>query len=445
LNCFFNRNNKYEGVISLRKKEMMAMLLAGGQGSRLGVLTSHKAKPAVAFGGKYRIIDFPLSNCINSGVDTVGVLTQYMPLLLNRHIGIGTPWDLDRRTGGVTMLAPYTTSEQGEWYEGTADAIFQNVDYIDEYAPEYVLILSGDHIYKMDYSQMLDFHKQNNCDVSIAALTVPWDEASRFGLMNVHEDNRIYEFEEKPPYPKSNYANMGIYIFNWDVLKDALERDNKVHKDSDFGKHVLPMLLEEGKRMYAYQFTGYWRDVGTIESYWAANMDLVQTVPDFNLYEDFQKIYTDADHQPPMYTGKYAEVRASLVSEGCEVLGKVYNSVLGTNVVVEQGAVVRDSIIMADCFIGRNSRIERCIMDTHCTIGDGVTIGVGEDVPNEKKPHIYNTGITVLGENTALPDNVTIGKNCVITGETLPGDYPGNRLESGQSILKENSTSGVRQ
>jgi glucose-1-phosphate adenylyltransferase len=297
------------------------MLLAGGQGSRLGVLTSNQAKPAVPFGGKYRIIDFAMSNCVNSGVDTVGVLTQYQPLKLNKHIGIGTPWDLDRRNGGVTVLAPHIKTENGEWFTGTADAIFQNLDFIDQYNPEYVLILGGDHIYKMDYSRMLDFHKLNKCDVSIAALTVPWDEASRFGVMNIHEDNRIYEFEEKPPKPKSNFINMGIYIFRWDLLRDALERDNKIHSDSDFGKHVLPMMLKEGRRMFAYPFSGYWKDVGTIESYWMANMDLIQTVPDFNLYENFDKIYTHSDHQPPLFTGSNTEVKASIISEGCEVLG----------------------------------------------------------------------------------------------------------------------------
>lgn len=416
---------------------MMAMLLAGGQGSRLGVLTTNKAKPAVPFGGKYRIIDFPMSNCINSGVDTVGVLTQYMPLELNQHIGIGTPWDLDRRSGGVTVLAPHLKSEDGNWYRGTADAIFQNIDFIEKYNPEYVLILSGDHIYKMDYSQMLAFHKENKADISVAALTVPLEEASRFGLMNVNHHNRIYEFEEKPPEPKSNLANMGIYIFNWDVLRDALERDNKIHDNSDFGMHILPMLLTEGRRMYAYPFTGYWKDVGTIDSYWAANMDLIKTLPDFNLYEDFHKIYTDSDHQPPMYSGENSEIRGSIVSEGCEILGKVYNSVIGINVIVEEGAVVKDSIIMADCYIGGGAYIEHAIIDNTSTISDGVVIGTGENIPNEGAPHIYNTGITVIGENSVVPANVVVGKNCVITGTTYPGDYPSNELLSGQTLKRE--------
>ena len=423
----------------MRKKDMMAMLLAGGQGSRLGILTSHKAKPAVSFGGKYRIIDFPLSNCINSGVDTVGVLTQYMPLELNRHIGIGTPWDLDRRAGGVTMLAPYMKSEQGEWYMGTADAIFQNVDYIDRYSPEHLLILSGDHIYKMDYSQMLSFHKENGCDVSIAALTVPWDEANRFGIMNTDESGRIFEFEEKPQQPKSNLANMGIYIFTWDILRDVLERADKLHANSDFGMHVLPMLLNEGKKMFAFPFKGYWKDVGTIDSYWAANMDMAKTVPPLDLYENFQKIYTDSDHQPPMYAGKNAEIKGSIVSEGCEILGKVYNSVIGTSVMVEEGAVIKDSIIIADCYIGKNTYIEHCIIDSNCTIGEDVAIGIGENTPNTEKPDIYNTGITVIGEQSIIPDGVKVGKNCVIFGTTLPSDYPDGLLESGQTISREDS------
>ncbi len=423
----------------MRKKEMIAMLLAGGQGSRLGVLTATKAKPAVSFGGKYRVIDFPMSNCINSGVDTVGVMTQYQPLRLNQHIGIGIPWDLDRKSGGVTILSPHMKGERGEWFNGTANAIYHNLEYISSHNPDYVLILSGDHIYKMDYSQMLSFHKRNKCDVTIAALQVPWEEASRFGLMNTKEDQRIYEFEEKPKNPKSNMANMGIYIFSWPVLLDALVRDNAIHPDSDFGKHVLPMLLDEGKRMFAYPFSDYWKDVGTIESYWVANMDLVKTLPDFNLYDDFWKIYTDTEHQPPMYTGPNSEVRTSLLSEGCEVRGRVINSVLGPSVIVEEGASVTDSIIMENCVIGKNAVLERVIADEACEIGEGVVIGNGDNVPNENKPSLYNTGITVLGEYTKIPGGVSIGKNCVVYGATNPENYADGRLESGGSIVIEAS------
>lgn len=428
----------------MRKTEMIAMLLAGGQGSRLGVLTSNKAKPAVPFGGKYRIIDFAMSNCVNSGVTTVGVLTQYQPLQLNQHIGIGTPWDLDRRHGGVTILSPHMKATRGEWYAGTADAIYQNIDFIDQCNPEYVLILGGDHIYKMNYAQMLAFHKKNDCDVSIAALEVPIEEASRFGVMNINEDSSIYEFEEKPPAPKSNLVNMGIYIFKWQLLRDALERDNKIHPDSDFGKHVLPMLLAEGKRMFAYPFSGYWKDVGTVESYWAANMDLIQTVPDFNLYENFDKIYTDSDHQPPLFTGSNSEVKASIISEGCEVLGRVYNSILGPDVIVEEGAVVRDSILMENCYVGKNAMLERCIIDSECKIGENTQIGIGDNIVNVHRPKIYDTGITVVGELSEVPENVQIGKNCVVYGKTTHEDFPEGKLESGQSIVKQMNSSGVR-
>jgi len=426
----------------VKKKEMIAMLLAGGQGSRLGILTATKAKPVVSFGGKYRVIDFPMSNCINSGVDTVGVMTQYQPLRLNQHIGIGIPWDLDRRSGGVTILAPHMKSDQGEWYTGTANAIYQNIEFIENHNPDYVLILSGDHIYKMNYAKMLDHHKQTKSDVTIAALEVPWEEASRFGLMNADEHGRIYEFEEKPSNPKSNLANMGIYIFNWPTLRDALERDSHIHPDSDFGMHVLPMLLADGARMYTFPFSEYWMDVGTIESYWMANMDLVKTLPDFNLYENYDKIYTDSDHQPPMFTGPNAQVRSTLLSEGCEVMGEVYNSVLGPGVIVDTGAIIRDSIIMENCYIGNGARLTRVIADAECSVGDGVIIGEGANTVNQDKPKIYNTGITVLGENTTVPDGVTIGKNCVVYGPTYPYDYPDGRLESGQSIIREPHAKG---
>lgn len=422
----------------MRNKEIIAMLLAGGQGNRLGILTKTKAKPAVAFGGKFRIIDFPLSNCINSGIDTVGVLTQYQPLLLNRHIGIGIPWDLDRKNGGVTILAPHQRAgDEGGWYSGTANAIYQNMQYVEENNPENVLILSGDHIYKMDYSKMLEFHRINSSDATIAVLEVPMEEASRLGIMNAYEDGRVYEFEEKPENPKSNLASMGIYIFSWGVLKEALEKAERLYADSDFGKHVIPMLLAEGAAVYCYRFADYWKDVGTIESYWAANMELIKTVPDFNLYEDFWRIYTSADHQPPQYASAESDIRASFLSEGCEVYGKVYNSVLGPGVIIEAGAEVYDSIIMEDCHIGKGCYLQRCIVDDGCVIGRGAKIGVGENVPNEYRPDVYSTGITVIGEYSSVPENVSIGKNCVIDGATEPGDYENLQLQSGKSILRE--------
>ncbi len=423
----------------MRRKEMLAMLLAGGQGSRLGILTADKAKPAVAFGGKYRIIDFPMSNCINSGVDTVGILTQYQPLTLNQHIGIGIPWDLDRNKGGVTILAPHVkgSSEEGEWYSGTANAIFQNISYIDSNHPEYVLILSGDHIYKMDYSKMLDFHKQNKCDATIAVLEVTMEEASRFGIMNTKDDDKIYEFEEKPENPKSNLASMGIYIFTWAKLREALIEDSKVHPDSDFGKHIIPRFLDKDMTLYAYRFKDYWKDVGTIESYWAANMELIRSLPDFNLYEDFWKIYTKSDHQPPQYTGANAAVTKSLLSEGCEIYGTVESSVLSNNVFVGEGAVVRDSIIMSGCVIAEGAVVDRCIIDQHTTISKGVIIGSFENTPNECKPHIYDTGITVIGSDSFVPENVEIGKNCVIQGKTTKEDYVDQKLDSGKTIIVE--------
>lgn len=416
----------------MRKKEMIAMLLAGGQGSRLGILTRNIAKPAVTFGGKYRIIDFPLSNCINSGVNTVGVLTQYQPLRLNQHIGIGIPWDLDRRTGGVTILAPHVKGggDSGEWFMGTANAIFQNLEYIDANCPEYVLILSGDHIYKMDYAKMLSFHKEKNAACTIAVLEVTMEEASRFGIMNTLEDDKIYEFEEKPAQPKNNLASMGIYIFTWSRLREALIEDSKIHADSDFGKHIIPRMLEEGQTLYAYRFKGYWKDVGTIESYWQANMELIRTLPEFNLYEDFWKIYTNSDHQPPQYTGKDAKVQTCIVSDGSEVYGEVYNSIIGPGVVIKEGSVVRDSIIMENTVVEEGCYIERCIIDENCKIGSNVKMGIGENIANESKPNIYNTGITVIGDETTVPDNVEIGKNCVIYGKTKEEQYTDGILAS---------------
>ncbi len=425
----------------MRKKEMMAMLLAGGQGSRLGILTMDKAKPAVAFGGKYRIIDFPMSNCVNSGVDTVGVLTQYQPLTLNKHIGIGMPWDMDTKYGGVSVLPPrQTEGEKGSWYSGTANAIYQNIDYIDAQDPEYVLILSGDHIYKMDYAAMLAFHKKNNCDVTIAVLEVTLEEASRFGIMNADENDKIYEFEEKPAEPKSNLASMGIYIFTWKELRKALIADNALHADSDFGKHIIPAMLDQGKTLYAYRFKDYWKDVGTIESYWAANMELIRTLPEFNLYEDFWKIYTNSDNQPPQYTGPDASVRTCIISEGAQIYGTLEHSVISKNVVIEEGTYIKDSIIMEGCVIKKGSVLDRCIVDQNTVIGENVRIGEGDNIPNDRKPKIYNTGISVIGSNTVVPDNISIGKNCVVYGKTKPEDYADNQLASGQSVIIEEAS-----
>ncbi len=419
----------------MRKKEMIAMLLAGGQGSRLGILTSKMAKPAVAFGGKYRIIDFPLSNCINSGVDTVGVLTQYQPLRLNSHIGIGIPWDLDRNIGGVSVLPPYEKSGNSEWYTGTANAIYQNMAYMEQYNPDYVLILSGDHIYKMDYEIMLDYHKSNNADVTIAAMPVPMEEAKRFGIVVTDEDNRITDFQEKPDEPKSNLASMGIYIFNWEVLKNALVT-LKNQSNCDFGKHIIPYCFENGKRIFAYEYNSYWKDVGTLGSYWEANMELIDIIPVFNLYEEFWRIYTKSDILPPQYIANNARIERSLISEGCDIQGEVYNSVIGAGVTVEEGAIVRDSIIMKDTKIGKNVKIYKSIIAEEVVIDDNTEIGIGEEAPSKLDKKIYAFGLATIGEKTYIPKNVKIGKNTAVMGQTELSDYHDGVLESGEYIIK---------
>ena len=415
------------------KKEMIAMLLAGGQGSRLGVLTEKVAKPAVAFGGKYRIIDFPLSNCINSGIDTVGVLTQYQPLRLNTHIGIGIPWDLDRNEGGVTVLPPYEKSTSSEWYTGTANAIYQNLAYMEQYNPDYVLILSGDHIYKMDYEVMLDFHKANKADITIACMPVPIEEASRFGIMVTDESNRITEFEEKPEHPSSNLASMGIYIFSWPVLKEALIA-LKDQNGCDFGKHILPYCKEKGQRLFAYEYNGYWKDVGTLGSYWEANMELIDIIPEFNLYEEFWRIYTKGDVIPPQYISEDAVVDKCIIGEGTEIYGEVHNSVIGPNVVIGKGSVIRDSIIMKNTSVGENVVMDKAIVSEDVVVGNNVVIGCGEEAPNVLKPAVYSFGLAAIGENSVIPDNVKIGKNTAISGVTTKEDYPDGELAAGQVI-----------
>ncbi len=417
------------------KKEMIAMLLAGGQGSRLGVLTSKMAKPAVAFGGKYRIIDFPLSNCINSGIDTVGVLTQYQPLKLNTHIGIGIAWDLDRNIGGVTVLPPYEKSENSEWYTGTANAIYQNLEYMENYNPDYVLILSGDHIYKMDYEVMLDFHKASGSEVTIASMPVPIEEAKRFGIVITDENKKIIDFEEKPEHPRSNLASMGIYIFNWKTLKEALIA--KADQPAlDFGKHIIPYCHENGVPMYCYEYNGYWKDVGTLNSYWEANMELIDIVPEFNLYEEYWKIYTKSDILPPQYIASNSVVERCIIGEGSEIYGQVYNSVIGCGVVIGEGTVVRDSIIMNQTQIGNNCVIEKAIIDEYTEIGEDTQLGTLPEKENETQPNIYNHGIVTIGERSIIPPHVKIGKNAVVSGETTSADYPDGILDSGKTLIK---------
>ena len=417
------------------RKEMIAMLLAGGQGSRLGVLTQKVAKPAVSFGGKYRIIDFPLSNCINSGIDTVGVLTQYQPLRLNAHIGIGIPWDLDRNVGGVTILPPYERSKGSDWYTGTANAIYQNLEYMDSYNPEYVLILSGDHIYKMDYEVMLEYHKANNADITIAAMPVPIEEASRFGILITDDTNKITEFEEKPANPRSNLASMGIYIFSWKVLKEALLALKDV-PGCDFGKHVIPHCHAAGKRTFAYEYNGYWKDVGTLGSYWEANMELIDIIPEFNLYEEYWKIYTKTDRIPPQFIDADAKVVKSIIGEGSEIYGEVVNSVIGEGVVVEKGAVVKDSIIMQDSTVGAGSTVTKAIIAEDVKIGANAKLGVGEYAESKYDPKVYQFDLVTVGEHSVIPDNVEIGKNTAISGVTAAEDYTDGKLESGGYIVK---------
>lgn len=389
------------------------MLLAGGQGTRLGVLTQEVAKPAVPFGGKYRIIDFPISNTINSGVDTIGVLTQYQPFELNQYIGNGQPWDLDRLNGGAFVLPPYQKGKAGEWYKGTANAIYQNIDFIDRYSPEYVLILSGDHIYKMDYSEMLDEHKKNNADCTIAVLNVSIEEASRFGIMNTNEDNSIYEFEEKPKHPKSTKASMGIYIFTWEKLRDYLIRDEE-NKDShnDFGKNIIPMMLEDGQRLFAYEFSGYWKDVGTISSLWEANMDILNPESGLSLNDDSWKIYARNTAEPPHFIGENAVVTHSIISEGCNVDGRVENSIIYHGSTVERGAEIVDSLIMPNTKIGKNARIHHAIVGWNSVIGENCVIGAPQTAPENGE-----WKIAVVGPEMELKKN-----SVVVEGEMTGGN-----------------------
>ena len=382
-----------------QQKEMITMLLAGGQGTRLYVLTKEVAKPAVPFGGKYRIIDFPLSNCVNSGIDTVGVLTQYRPLELNSYIGNGQPWDLDRMNGGVYILPPYVKDKEGQWYKGTANAIYQNINFIERYSPEHVLILSGDHIYKMDYSKMLAYHKEKGADATIAVLDVPIEEASRFGIMNTNEDNSIYEFEEKPKHPKSTKASMGIYIFNWKKLREYLINDEKDSNSSnDFGKNIIPAMLANGERMFAYQFDGYWKDVGTIDSLWEANMDLLNPKVNINLSGDQWRIYARNEPHPPHFVGDKADIAESLVTEGCNINGKLWYTVLFSGVTVEEGAELNSAVVMKNTVIKKGATVKYAIIAEDAIIEEGAV--VGDDPCNYSDPSEW--GIAVVGRGAIV-------------------------------------------
>ena len=354
---------------------------------------------------------------------------------LNTHIGIGIPWDLDRNFGGVSILPPYEKSGSSEWYTGTANAIYQNLDYMETFNPDYVLILSGDHIYKMDYEVMLDYHKENHADVTIAVMPVPMEEASRFGIVVAEEDGKISEFQEKPEQPKSNLASMGIYIFSWQVLKDALIALREVH-GCDFGKHIIPYCHGRGSRLFAYEYNGYWKDVGTLGSYWEANMELIDIIPEFNLYEEFWKIYTNSGTLPPQYISANSVIEKSIISNGCEAYGEVHNCVIGSGVTIGEGSVIRDSIIMQDVHIGRECVIDKSVIAESCKIGDRVTFGIGSDVPNKLKPSIYSFGLVTVGENSVIPDGVQVGKNTAISGVTSGEDYPNGVLSSGETLIK---------
>lgn len=388
-----------------RKQEIVAMLLAGGQGTRLQVLTKDMAKPAVPFGGKYRIIDFPLSNCANSGISTVGVLTQFMPLELNSYMGNGNPWDLDRVDGGLTILPPYTAGKTGEWYKGTANAIYQNIKYIEQYDPEYVLILSGDHIYKMNYNKMLEFHKEKKADLTVAHINVPLEEASRFGILNTDDDLRIVEFLEKPEHPVSTKASMGIYIFNWKVLKEYLIRDEEnPESEKDFGKNIIPMLLEEDRRIYAFPFAGYWKDVGTIESLWEANMDLIKRKEDFNISDKTWKIYYRHEGRLPQYIGESAEVTESMISDGTIVLGKVHESIVSSGVLIAQNSKVLGSIIMQNAVIEEGATVVNSIIAEGTVVKSGVTVG-------HEEIELGKDMITVIGNFEVVEEDTKVGGN----------------------------------
>ena len=386
-----------------RKKEIVAMLLAGGQGTRLQVLTKDMAKPAVPFGGKYRIIDFPLSNCSNSGISTVGVLTQFMPLELNSYMGNGNPWDLDRVDGGLTILPPYTAGKTGEWYKGTANAIYQNIKYIEQYDPEYVLILSGDHIYKMNYNKMLEFHKEKKADLTVAHINVSLEEASRFGILNTDDDLRIVEFLEKPEHPVSTKASMGIYIFNWKVLREYLIRDEEnSESEKDFGKNIIPMLLEEDRRIYAFPFEGYWKDVGTIESLWEANMDLIKRKDEFNISDKSWKIYYRHEGRLPQFIAESAEVSDSMISDGTIVLGKVHESILSSGVSVGKNAKVLGSIIMQNAVIEEGATVVNSIIAEGTVVKSGVTVG-------HEEIELGKDMVTVIGNFEVVEEDTKVG------------------------------------
>lgn len=417
---------------------IVAMILAGGQGTRLGVLTENIAKPAVPFGGKYRIIDFTLSNCVNSGIFKVGVLTQYKPHLLNAHIGIGRPWDLDRMDGGVTILQPYTYETGNVWFRGTADAIYENLYFIEKMNPKYVLILSGDHIYAMDYMDMLNFHVSKHASATCACMNVPLSETNRFGIMVTDLEQKIIEFQEKPTSAKSTLASLGIYIFNWDYLKALLYEDAQNERSShDFGSDVIPKMVGGNVNLFAYEFEGYWRDVGTLPSFWEANMELIQPLPPLNLYNPSWKFYTLTPEKPPAFFGHDAVVLDSMVSEGSEVFGIVEKSVLFQGVTIEQGATVKNSVVLTGCVIEEGVELSNTILAENVRVRKGTKIGNKQFKPNKEDPKVYNSLITTVGYNCVIPPNVMIGSNCVIHSDVTEKDFLSQVVESGESVWKK--------
>ncbi len=423
--------------MSRPSNKVLTIILAGGQGERLSILSQKRAKPAVPFAGKYRIIDFALSNCVNSGLDDVLVLTQYRPLSLHDHIGVGKPWDLDRLHGGVRLVSPYLGRKDADWYRGTADAVYQNINELIAYDCDTVLILGGDHIYKMDYRPMIDLHLSKEADVTVGVMRIPIEEAHRFGIVTADDESRVVDFQEKPKQPKSNLVSMGIYVFKKDVLIDRLLKDAALSDSQhDFGHNIMPDMLAGGDRVFAYAFTDYWRDVGTVHSYWEANMELLDSPPAVNLYERDWVIYTKSEERPPARISSTARVERSMISHGCQIKGEVSHSVLSPGVIVEEGAIVRDSIIMFDTFIGRNTVIDRAVIDKEVVIGADSVIGQGNDnIPNKAEPQRLNTGITLIGKRAILPSGIHVGRNVKIGTDVRPEDFEGSELASGETVL----------
>lgn len=414
---------------------VIALILAGGQGDRLSILSEERAKPAVIFGGRYRIIDFTLSNCVNSGIQKVGVLTQYRPRSLNDHIGIGRPWDLDRSGGGVSLLQPYLGRQDSDWYQGTADAVYRNLYFILESRAEYILILAGDHIYRMSYEEMIEAHIDAKAAATVGVYQVPIEEASRYGILTLDSDGRIVAFEEKPPKPKSNIVSMGIYVFNKDVLAEELIADASRPTSHDFGRDIVPGMVERGYRVYGHIFQGYWRDVGTIEALWQANMDLISDLPELNLYDQEWPIRTKARDLPPAKVGSSGSTNRCLISEGCIINGHVERSVLSPGVYVEKGAIIRDSVIFDDCYIQQGAVIERCIIDKEVHVGDWCQLGFGDDLtPNRERPDLLNSGFTIVGKRAKMPQGLAVGRNCIIGPNIGPSHLPKDTVPSGSTI-----------